>query len=161
MLARTIFILATACTVLALTGCASREPKPVQTRTWFTASTDANPDVHGRPSPIVVRIFELKGDAEFNGADFFSLYEREKETLGAAFIQREEYVLQPGEQKDLLLPMSREARYVGAIAAFRDIRAAKWRVISKAPRKTAGDMFSRDRMTVAVERGAIKLTVKD
>ena len=161
MSARTIFILAIACTMLGSTGCASREPKPVQTRTWFTASTDANPDVHGRPSPIVVRIFELKGDAEFNGADFFSLYEREKETLGGSFIQREEYVLQPGEQKDLLLPMSREARYVGAIAAFRDIRAAKWRAISIAPRKTAGDVFSRDRMTVAVERGAIKLTVKD
>jgi type VI secretion system protein VasD len=154
-------ILAIACAALALTACASREPKPVQTRTWFTASTDSNPDVHGRPSPVVIRIFELKSDAEFNGADFFSLYEREKETLGAAFIQREEYVLQPGEQKDLLLPMSREARYVGAIAAFRDIRGAKWRAISTAPRKTTGDMFSKDRMTVAVERGAIKLTVKD
>jgi len=161
MPARPIFILAIACAVLALTGCASREPKPVQTRTWFSAAADTNPDVHGRPSPVVVRIFELKGDAEFNGADFFSLYEREKETLGAAFIQREEYVLRPGEEKELVLPMSRESRYVAAIAAFRDIRTAKWRAISKAPRKTAGDVFSKDRLTVAVERGAIKLTVKD
>jgi len=161
MSVRPIFILATACVMLAFTACASRQPKPVQTRTSFAVSTDANPDVHGRPSPIVVRIFELKGDAEFNGADFFSLYEREKETLGGSFIEREEYVLQPGEQKDLLLTMSRDARFVGAIAAFRDIRAAKWRAISKAPRKTTGDMFSRDRLTVAVERGAIKLTVKD
>jgi type VI secretion system protein VasD len=149
------------CVLFALGSCAAREPKPVQTRTSFTVSTDSNPDVKGRPSPVVIRIYELKGDAEFISADFFSLYEREKESLGAALIEREEYVLQPGEQKELLLPMSRDARFVGAIAAFRDIRSAKWRAISKAPRKTTGDLFSKDRMTVAVERGAIKLTVKD
>ena len=150
-----------ACALLARSGCASKPPKPVQTRTWFTASTDTNPDVHGRPSPVVVRVFELKNDAEFNGADFFALYEREKETLGASFIQREEYVLQPGENKDLLMPMSRDARYVGVIAAFRDIRGARWRAIAVAPRKTAGDTFSKDWMSVAVERAAVKLTVKD
>jgi type VI secretion system protein VasD len=158
---RPTFILPIVCVLFALGSCAAREPKPVQTRTSFTVSTDSNPDVKGRPSPVVIRIYELKGDAEFISADFFSLYEREKESLGAALIEREEYVLQPGEQKELLLPMSRDARFVGAIAAFRDIRSAKWRAISKAPRKTTGDMFSKDRMTVAVERGAIKLTVKD
>jgi type VI secretion system protein VasD len=161
MSVRPIFILAVACAMLSLTACAPRQPKPVQVRTAFAASSDSNPDVKGRPSPVVVRIYELKSDAEFISADFFSLYEREKETLGGALIEREEYVLQPGEQKELQFVMSRDARFVGAIAAFRDIRSAKWRAISKAPRKTTGDMFSKDRMTVAVERGAIKLTVKD
>jgi len=158
---KAIFILAIAASALVLTGCASREPKPVRTRTGFVTSSDANPDIHGRPSPVVVRVFELKGDAEFITADFFSLYDREKETLGSSYIQREEYVLQPGEKREVLMPMSRDARFVGVIAAFRDIRSARWRVISTAPRRTTGDMFSRDRMTISVERTTLMLAVKD
>jgi type VI secretion system protein VasD len=156
-----ILTIVCACAVLALTGCASKPPKPVQTRTWLNATADANPDLKGRPSPVVVRVFQLKTDAEFNSADFFALYEREKETLGPAYIVREEYVLQPGEQRELLVPLARDTRYVGAIAAFRDIRGSRWRALSVAPRRTTGDMFSKDRMTLTVERTSIKLTVKD
>lgn len=158
---KNILTLVFACCALALAACASKPPKPVRTRTWLTVAADANPDVKGRPSPIVVRVFQLKTEAEFNGADFFALYEREKETLGAAYLVREEYVLQPGEQRELLVPLARETRFVGAIAAFRDIRSARWRALSVAPRRTAGDVFSRDRMTLTVERASIKLTVKD
>lgn len=161
MLSTKILTTTLACLVLALSACASKPPKPVQTRTWIMASSDANPDLKGRASPIVVRVFQLKSETEFNGADFFALYEREKETLGSSFLTREEYVLQPGEQRELVVPLARDARYIGAIAAFRDIRTARWRALSVAPRRTVGDTFSRDRMTLAVERTAIKLTVKD
>jgi type VI secretion system VasD/TssJ family lipoprotein len=47
----------------------------------LTASDQLNPDLNGRPSPIVVRLFELKHPVTFENADFFSLYERAKESL--------------------------------------------------------------------------------
>jgi type VI secretion system protein VasD len=94
-------------------------------------------------------------------ADFFALYDREKETLGSTLLLREEYILQPGERKELLLPLSRDARFVGAIAAFRDLRGSKWRALNVAPRKTMGDTFSKDRLAIGVNRSSIALSVKD
>jgi type VI secretion system protein VasD len=166
MLFSRITQLRTACTVLVValvaSGCATgRQDKPVQTKAALYATLDANPDSSGRASPIVVRIFQLRNEAEFVAADFFALYDREKETLGATLLMREEYILQPGERKELLLPLAREARYVGAIAAFRDLRGSKWRALNVAPKKTMGDTFSKDRLAIGVNRSSIALSVKD
>jgi type VI secretion system protein VasD len=147
--------------LLALTACASGPPKPAVAKAQLSASADVNPDSSGRPSPVVVRVFQLRGDAEFTGAGFFALYDKEKETLGASLISREEYVLQPGEQKMLELPLSREASFIGAIAAYRDIQTARWRAITVKPEKTLTDMLKKDRVTITVAKSAITLTTKD
>src|SRR5262249_29406439 len=126
----------------------------------INVSADVNPDSSGRPSPIVVRVFQLRGDAEFNGAEFFALYNKEKETLGASLITREEYVLQPGEQKLLELQLSRTARIVGSIAAYRNLQTARWRTISAAPEKNLIDMLKKDRVNISVDKAAITLTTK-
>jgi type VI secretion system protein VasD len=139
----------------------AKPPKPVEARALVTTSANVNRDAAGRPSPVVLRVFQLRGDAEFNGADFFALYEREKETLGASLILREEFVLQPGEQRELVLPLSLEARHIGALAAFRDIRSTRWRAISPAPEKSLRDMLSKDRVTIAVGDDAVTLAIKD
>jgi type VI secretion system protein VasD len=147
--------------LLALTACASGPPKPVVAKAQINVTADVNPDSAGRASPIVVRVYQLRADAEFTGADFFALYDKEKETLGASLISREEYVLQPGEQKMLELPLARDARFVGAIAAYRNIQTARWRAISQAPEKTLMDMLKKDRVNIAVAKAAITLTTKD
>jgi type VI secretion system protein VasD len=133
----------------------------VRVKTFIAAASDINPDATGRPSPLVVRIFEMRNDAEFSGADFFALYEREKETLGSSLVVRQEYVLQPGEKREVWLPVARDARYLGAVAAVRDIRGARWRMLTSAPRKTFGDNFSRDTISITASRGGITLGVKD
>jgi type VI secretion system protein VasD len=145
-----------------LAACASNSAdRTERVRTNLSASADVNPDAANRASPLVVRVYELRGDAEFTGADFFALYEREKETLGASLLAREEYVLRPGESREVKLPMAQGARFVAVIAAYRDIRAARWRAIVQAPRKTMGDTFSRDRIALDAGRGGVTLTVKD
>jgi type VI secretion system protein VasD len=146
---------------LVLAACAAKAPKPVAVKALISASADVNPDSAGRASPIVVRVFQLRGDAEFSGADFFALYDREKETLGASLIVREEYVLQPGEQKQLDLPVSQEARFVGAIAAFRDIQTARWRALAPAPAKSLSNVLRKDKVTLTVDKSTIKVSVKD
>lgn len=148
--------------LLAMAGCASSPPeRPVQVRAQLSSAADINPDASNRASPLVIRVFELRSDAQFTGADFFALYERERETLGDALIDREEFVLQPGAKRELRLPIGRDTRFLGVIAAYRDIRAARWRALTAAPRKTAGDVFSRDRIAIDASRGGITLSVKD
>ena len=121
----------------------------VKTSLTIAAGTDVNPDINGRPSPVVVRVYQLKADGAFTGAEFFALYNEEEKALGPELITRDEFVLAPAESRTLDVTLSPETRFVGAIAAFRDIRNAQWRAVLAAP-KTG--------MTVAVERARIVLS---
>jgi type VI secretion system protein VasD len=128
--------IACAALLLGLVACAS-PPKPPPPPTIIQVSLDAqasvNPDLHGRPSPVVVRFYELKTPANFNAADFFSLFERDKETLGADMLTRDEFQLMPGDKKQFTRPTQPDTRFVGVVAAFRDLERAQWRAISAVP----------------------------
>ena len=147
--------------LLALSACAAKPAKPMQAHAQLIVSSDANPDLSGRASPIVVRLFQLRNDGEFASADFFALYDKEKEILGASLISREEYVLAPGETRALDLPVSAEARFIGALAAYRDIRSAHWRAVTRAPEKTLTDLIRANGVTLTVGKDAVTLAVKD
>lgn len=93
----------------------------------LSASDQLNPDRDGRPSPVVLRLFELRHPAAFENADFFSLYERAKETLGPDLAASEELELRPGESRELKLKVSEGSRYIGVLAAYRDLPDSHWR----------------------------------
>lgn len=116
---------------VALSGCASLSPYSDMTKLdlRLQASETLNPDLHGRPSPIVVRLLELKNPSSFNNSDFFSLYQRPKESLMPDLISFEELEVRPGEQRDLKLSVQPGSRYVGVIAAYRDLPEATWRYV--------------------------------
>jgi type VI secretion system protein VasD len=145
-----------------LGACAAPKPaKPVPAHAELIVSGDVNPDSAGRASPVVVRVYQLRNDGEFNSADFFAVYEKEKETLGASLVSREEYVLAPGESRKLELPLNAETRFVAVVAAYRDIRAARWRAISRPPEKKLTDLLRKSGITVHVDKDNVTLVVKD
>jgi type VI secretion system protein VasD len=146
--------------VLAMTGCGkgapppiviAPPPRPAPAALTIAASADTNPDATGRPSPVVVRVYQLKGDVAFSGAEFFPLFDDDQKVLGAELISRDEYVLAPAERRIVEVAVSDDARFVGAVAAFRDIRNAEWRVLVPATRNGM--------LTVAVERARVVLSV--
>lgn len=121
--------LAALITVIVLTGCSTLSPYSRLTKLDLnlTASDQLNPDVNERPSPIVIKLFELKHPVSFEHADFFDLYERSKHTLASDGIASEELELRPGERVQLRLSVEEGSRYVGLIAAYRDLSYAQWR----------------------------------
>jgi type VI secretion system protein VasD len=130
-------LLAAAVTSAALAACGSKpkpeaapKEKPVpELRVEVIAAPDANRDPSGRALPIVVRLYELKGEGAFAGADFFSLYDRAPATLGGDLIAREEVTLVPGQRRLVVHPLNPAASHLGVVAAFRDIDRAGWRAL--------------------------------
>jgi type VI secretion system protein VasD len=114
----------------------------------LSAAADVNPGTDGKPSPIVVRVYLLRTDAPFKSADFFALYDDDQKLLQPGLISRDEFLLMPGEKRTMEVPIAEGTVFVGAIAAFRDIRNAEWRALA-APGKG---------FTVAVERARVVLT---
>jgi type VI secretion system protein VasD len=113
-------------------ACASRPPL---VRGSIKVDGRANPDASGRPSPVVVRVYELKSLAAFNNADFFALFEKEGETLGADLLGREEFQMDPGESRPYQRQLQPDTRFIGVAAAFRDLERARWRQASPVPVK--------------------------
>lgn len=144
-----------------LAGCAAKPVKPAPLRAQFVVSEDANPDASGRPSPIVVRLFQLSEEGDFASAEFFALYDKEKAVLGASLLSREEYVLAPGETRKVEIALNAQARHLGVLAAFRDIRSARWRAVTRAPEKTLTDLLGKDGITIGIEKDLVTMTVKD
>lgn len=149
--------------LLALVGCGKAPPPtlpalppitiaaPVEAKVkasmTLQASKDVNPDARGAARPIVVRVYTLRADAAFSSADFFALFNDEEKTLGAEMITHDEYVLDPGDEKKVDIAISNETRFVGVIAAFRDIRNAQpWRIVIPAPKGS---------FTISVERSKV------
>jgi type VI secretion system VasD/TssJ family lipoprotein len=85
---------------LLLSACAAKPPpKPASVTGTVEASAQVNPSASKRPSPLLIRIYELKSAATFNAADFMSLYQRDQAELGGDLLAKEEFVLNPGETK--------------------------------------------------------------
>lgn len=127
---------------VVLAGCSTLSPYSHLTKLSLrlTASDQLNPDLNGRPSPIVVRLYELKHAVAFENADFFSLYERAKESLAPDMVATEELELRPGETVELKLSVQKGSRYVGVVAAYRDLAQASWRSTLHLAPQTATDV---------------------
>jgi type VI secretion system protein VasD len=106
-----------------LTGCSSVSTVEAK----LHADKKLNPDLNGRPSPLVVRVYELKSLSVFNSADFFNLFEQDVALLGEDLQMRDEFAFQPGETKSLERDLRIDTRYLGIIGAYRDIENARWR----------------------------------
>lgn len=124
---------------LALGGCSgmssvtsmfSSSPKPTVVNGSITASAQLNPSVTKRPSPLLVRVYELKSTDAFNSADFISLYQRDQAELGTELVAREEMTLQPGESRTInKKTLSADTRFIAVFGAYRDLEHARWRAV--------------------------------
>ena len=126
-----LFPLAVLAALLGLGGCSALSPYSSLTKLDLSlaGSDRLNPDLNGRPSPIVLRLFELKHPVAFENADFFALYQRPKEALTPDLVTFEELELRPGETRELKLSVQPGSRYVGVLAAYRDLPEARWRFV--------------------------------
>ena len=116
--------------LLGLAGCADKPPPPpppTVVALTVLAGVDANPDANGRASPLNVRAYALKTPSAFQEADFFTLFDKDQATLGADLVQREEFLLRPGENRQLQWVLPPEAKVVAVMAAYRDLEHARWR----------------------------------
>jgi len=89
---------------------------------------NVNPDHTGRPSPVIVKVFQMQSDLAFSQSDFRPLFESPVQVLGADLLAADEMGLVPGEARRITYDPVRGARFLGVIAGFRQIERARWKV---------------------------------
>ncbi|HAS8247655.1 TPA: type VI secretion system lipoprotein TssJ [Vibrio vulnificus] len=113
---------------------------------------NVNPDMNGRPSPVVVYVLELTSDTLFTSQDFFSLYENTAQTLGPDLVNKTELYLSPGQNTLYESTMKPSVEYIGIVVAYRDIENANWRKVIKVDRKGYNTYeLSLDELSLAIK----------
>lgn len=93
----------------------------------LSAASNLNLSVSQRPSPLVVRLYELRSPTAFAKADFTALHQADVATLGSDLVLRDELLLQPGESRPWQRTLSPETRFIGVFGVYRDVERAVWR----------------------------------
>jgi type VI secretion system protein VasD len=114
------------------------KPPPIPINLTFQASATVNPNDADRPSPVVVRVYQLKSDVAFKAASYEKLYEDDKGVIGPDLIEVHVMTLRPGAQSTVSIPFSQEIRFVGIAAFLRRYDGKQWRISIPAPLKGDG-----------------------
>lgn len=147
---RVAAILITAAMLGLLGGCA----KPAIDLA-VASHTNVNPDHTGRPSPVIVKVFEMRSDLAFTQSDFRLLFESPVKALGADLLAMDEMVLVPGEARRIEYAPVFGTMYLGVVAGFRQMDRAVWRVV------TPIDFEDRNSVGVEVRDASLLLIPSD
>jgi len=149
--------------VFTFSGCSLFKPIPNTFNIAINADAKVNPDKDGRPSPVVLRIYELNSDAIFNKSEFFDLYDNDKEILEKTFVNKQEMELNPNESRKVGFELNSKTKFVGFLVAYQDIDSAKWReVVAVEARKPTGvPVYGLQRLTVNLQKNKINIENKD
>lgn len=158
-MASKVAVLGMAMAFILTAGCASGPPADVAIRGSITAVDDVNPDATGRPSPLMIRIYELAATDKFDSAEFFDLTDNAEATLGADLLGVEPIMIAPGEARPYDAEYDANTRYIGVIAGFRDIHQATWRATVEMPGRSITNLMRRGGLVIRADRLAISVTV--
>ena len=117
--------------LFAMAGQAQEVKEQTKLLLNIEAASGVNPDSSLRPSPIKLRIYELKDPGSFSEADYFSLDTSDKITLAADMLAKDEFILRPGESRIIERKSHPQTTAIGVLAGYRDLPNANWRAVYK------------------------------
>lgn len=118
-----------------LQGCQAfgwfQAPAPLdpKKRVDIVAALDVNPNLFGRPSPVLLTFYQLSDATTFLKADLSRLEHANESSADATWLVRETFQLSPGERREHLFVPHPQTRLVGVVAEYRDLDNAQWRAV--------------------------------
>ncbi len=106
---------------------------PVPIKGLLSAGDALNPDVGGRPSPVAVKVYQLQESGSFATADFFTLWKTPGAALEADLVSTTDLAIAPGTERRFTEEIEPPTRFIGVVAAFREVELSTWRAIAKLP----------------------------
>ncbi|MGV8834544.1 type VI secretion system lipoprotein TssJ [Cellvibrio sp.] len=124
--------------LLGLVSCIAPVAKKNSISLTLVASSDLNPDINGRASPLALTIYQLKSSSSFKKNDYMSLVEHSKSILGRDLIAVNTLTIRPGQTLDIDYPVSEAEGAFGIVAGYRVIDSSGWQLVYEYPRVKAG-----------------------
>jgi len=161
---RVLFVIALA------SACATRgkpcEPgeTPAEIVVVVSAAERLNRDASERSLPTWVRLYQLSGTATLEQAELEATWADGEATLGDAVLAVEEHVVHPGQEQAWTLERKPEARYLAAVALYREPAGTAWRGAMRLPgpaRCKSTKPVATPRLYVRLEGSAVRVGALD
>lgn len=154
-----------------LYGCGGSDTQPAPERQRLDLSVKASDKVNSghqnKAAPIEIRVYELKNDATFTAADYWSLHDNDKSVLTDDLLHRDSFILHPGEEKKLRRPLNVQTTAIGVIASYRNLAKSVWRATYKVPTAPEKSWFSgmmpgkKVQLNAELQQSAILITERE
>jgi type VI secretion system protein VasD len=109
-------------------------PPPTIVSLTLKAAPDVNAEADGTGRPVQIRLLKLATANELMEADFFALDADPSKALGKALVAEEVLTIGPGQLQVWQREFEPTERFLGVVAAYRDIGTAQWRAFYEIPR---------------------------
>ncbi|RQW07075.1 MAG: type VI secretion system lipoprotein TssJ, partial [Calditrichaeota bacterium] len=114
----------------------------------------SNEELNNGGNPVVVRIYLLKTDVNFQRSTLEAFWKNDRETLGSDLIGEPiEIMLHPDEVKQLKkIKLTKEINYVGAAADFYQPDKNQWKYLYNLTQSKADELIlaiGRDKLLIA------------
>jgi type VI secretion system protein VasD len=110
--------------VLAAAACGGA-PAPALVNLTVRASPNLN-----ESRAVAVRLYSLNARSRFGTADAYALMDRDRAVLGEDGSRVEEFVIRPGETRNISIAPKADARFIGVVVLFQDIDRSRWRDVA-------------------------------
>ncbi|RYX88635.1 MAG: type VI secretion system lipoprotein TssJ [Comamonadaceae bacterium] len=156
-----------ACSALSGGSEAPPQKEPARLEISIKAGADLNEDIKGRGAPMLLRVYELKSAAAFEEGEFFALQANPKAVLGADLLAVDQFIIRPGETREIRRKSNPATTAIGIFAGFRDLPSASWRVVQPLPAPPDAAWYravipaNQARLLIDLQANAILLTDLD
>jgi len=123
-----VFSFLLCCVLLScfLVSCTSLSRAPRRIELVVDVAADANPNVRGRPSPVVLNVLQLTGDHRLVTADYLALLHDPDAALQQTLASAQKTLpIAPGDTNFTTLVIEKNVRYIGFVvelARFDDVQ---------------------------------------
>ena len=137
--------------LVAATGCKKDEPtcEPDSVE-WgvslvIGAGERVNPNEEGESLPMMVRIYQLRGELAAEDVDSAQVWASEKaEELGVDFLSVDELILAPEGSDNRTIALNEDATHLMAAGLFRESVGSSWYTLYEIPRRHPENVCARD-----------------
>jgi type VI secretion system protein VasD len=110
----------------------------------FSAENDINRDANGRPMPVLVHVFELRGPGNFELSDYFDLRDNAQARLGQELLRSDQLMVWPEGREQRRFSVQSGTSQLGVIAGYQQLQGRTWRVLIPLPTTASASDSSRD-----------------
>ncbi|PIJ49615.1 type VI secretion system-associated lipoprotein [Erwinia sp. OLTSP20] len=102
----------------------------------FQADNNINPDNDNYPAPVRVAIYKLKNISDFQNA-FYADFDdvNSGNSQAVAMMKTESFIITPGEDIEIKLPVDDGTSAMGFVTEYRDITRSNWKTVYKIPER--------------------------
>lgn len=97
------------------------------------AADNINPNERGNPRPVVVKLYQLKGDVRMENATYDEILLKDKDTLGEDFAKVDDVEIFPNDLVQVKFERMKEASVLAGVALFHGPKGNSWKTFYAFP----------------------------